>query len=412
MKKLVKHALVQYPGNKLDKQRIDLLVVNGKIEQIKDEIDETIADVVISGKDLVLFPSLVDMQCAIGEPGEEEKEDFQSASNAALAGGFGEIVMLPNTQPVLDSKTTLSGVKNETKHLPVGIHAYGALSKGCLGTELSEMFDLSSSGAIGFTDGKSPVTDSNMMKRALEYSNGLNTIICSFPLDARINPGGIVNESLDNLILGLKPSPNLAEELMVVRDLYLAEYTKARLHFSTISTEKSVELIRDAKKKGINVTCGVAIANLIFTEKQLAGFDSNYKTNPPLRSEKDRNALLTGVMDGIIDVVVTDHTPEIIENKDREFDFASYGMTMLETALSLVNEYLTELQWDKLVETMSITPRKILTLQLPKLEQGEEFNFTLFDSADSWVYQDDVRQSKASNSPLLNKKLLGRVILA
>tara|TARA_B110000046_G_scaffold74709_1_gene82811 strand:+ start:4343 stop:5581 length:1239 start_codon:yes stop_codon:yes gene_type:complete len=410
MIKLIKNAQVHYPGNPLDKQYVDLLIIDGIIDRIDEKISLESADQVVKGDNLLLFPSLVDMQCTIGEPGDEDKEDFNSAAKAAVAGGFGDIVMLPNTNPVIDTKATFKGINSECKDLAVRIHSYGALSKNCEGFELSEMYDLSVAGVVGFSDGKNPIKDSNMMKRALEYAKGFNALVCSFPLDERINPGGMVNESLENLTLGLKPSPGLAEEIMLVRDLYLAEYTNSRLHFSTISTKKSISLIREAKLKDVNVTCGVAMANLIYTEKNLAGFDSIFKTNPPLRSESDRKALIEGLLDGVIDVIITDHSPEIIENKDREFDYASYGMTMLETTLSLINEHLPELHWDKMVDTLSLKPRSILGLTPPKLEAGEVFDFTLFDTEEVWAYKKEIRKTKASNSPLLNRELLGRVI--
>ena len=410
MIKLIKSAQLHYPGHKSDKQTLDLLIVDGTIKQIDKNIVSSDADEVISGDNLVLFPGLVDMQCSIGEPGDEDKEDFASASKSAHAGGFTDIVMLPTTNPVIDSKSTLSGIKNEVKNLRTQIHAFGALSKNCDGSELSEMFDLAKTGAIGFSDGKNPVKDSNMMKRALEYAKGFDGLVCSFPLDERINPGGMVNESPDNLTLGLKPSPSLAEEIMVVRDLYLAEYTNTGIHFSTVSTAKSVTLIREAKTKGIKVTCGVALPNLLFTEQQLSSFDSNYKTMPPLRSEKDRLALIEGVLDRTIDVIVTDHSPAVVENKNREFDYASYGMTMLETALSMINTELPELKWETFVEAMSIAPRNILKLSLPRLEVGADYNFTLFDTKKSWSYDNETKQSKASNSPMFNKQLVGKAI--
>ncbi len=410
MRKLIKEVKVCYPRHELDGKTIDLLIENGIITSIGAVIQPSENDTIVHGDELILLPGLVDMQCTIGEPGIEHKEDLESASAAAQAGGFKTIVMLPTTDPVIDSKSQLTGIKNQCKDLPTSILAYGALSKSAKGVELSEMFDLKNSGAVAFSDGKNPISDSNMMKRALEYARNFDGIVCSLPLDERINPGGMVHESLNTLQLGLKQNPAIAEELMLVRDLYLAQYTHSKLHVSTISTKNSVSLIKQYKEKGVKVTCGVALANLLYTDGDLNGFDSNFKTMPPLRGREDQEALIQGVKSGIIDVIVTDHTPENIENKDREFDHASFGMTMLETAMSMMNESLTELKWSAIAQSMSLKPRELLGIDLPELKQGAAFDFTLFDPKQSWTYSDENRKSKSTNTPCYNQELIGRVI--
>lgn len=409
MKKLIKQAKLIHPGDELNGHSIDILIDDKVILEVSKTIENSKADEVIDERNLILLPGLVDMQCSIGEPGEEDKEDLHSATMAAAKGGYTHICMLPSTFPTIDNKATLTGILSRASNSPVNVLVYGAISKGLRGEELSEMFDLNDGGAIGFSDGKNPVKDSNMMKRALEYAKSFDGLVCSFPYDERINPGGMVNESLENLMLGLKSVPALAEEIMLVRDLYLTEYVGSKLHVSTISTANSVKLIAEAKQRGVNVTCGVALPNLLYTESELHSFDTNYKTTPPLRSEEDRKALINGVASGIIDVIVSDHTPEIIENKDCEFDFATFGMISLETALSSLYQQ-NELSLDTMAKALSLNPRKVLNLRSPELKTGNPFDFTVFNSTTDWIYNDLERKSKSANSPLINKTLKGRVV--
>lgn len=411
MKKLFKNVRIVFPGHGMDNKRVDLLIGNGIIERMAEVLDIPGAEAVMG--DLICLPALVDMQASIGEPGFEYKESFESAARAAQAGGFSDVVMLPATSPVLDNKGQLQFVTRNAQHLPVGIHAYGAVSKALAGQELSEMFDMHSAGAMAYSDGKKPINNANLMKRALEYTRNFGGTVCSFPFDDRLAPGGIVHESKNNTALGLKSSPALAEELMLNRDLYLLEYTGSRMHVSTISTAGSVRLLKEAKSRGLKLTCGVALANLLFTDRELNGFDSVFKTTPPLREESDRQALIEALRAGIIDVICTDHTPENIEAKATEFDHAAFGMTMWETALSLINMHLDkELGWDTVARTMSLNPRNILGLPYPELKEGAPFGFTVFDTQRTWTYDKRSCLSKSHNSPVFGQELKGRVILA
>ncbi|MEZ4722825.1 MAG: dihydroorotase [Flavobacteriales bacterium] len=410
MKTLLRKVTIHYPGHKLNGKTVDFLLSGSKIEQIGAHIKAEKANEV-KGQQLICMPGLIDLQCTVGEPGHEYKEDLKSASAAAEAGGFKTIVMTSSTEPVIDNKAQLQFIANHSKNLKTNILAYGAITKGAEGKELSEMFDMHSSLAVAFSDGKRPVKDVNMMKRALEYVKNFNGLVCSFPLDERLNPGAMVHESESNTLLGIKQMPDLAEEIMLNRDLYLLEYTNSRMHVSTVSCEGSVKLLSEAKRKKLNVTSGVALANLIYTDKALQGFDSVYKVNPPLRESADRKALIKGLKNGSIDVIVTDHTPENIENKDREFDHAAYGMTMLETALSLINMELSQdLDWEDIAKLMSLNPRAIIGMKDPKLEEGSSFDFTVFDTKVKWVYDKKTCKSKSHNSPMFGKELIGKVV--
>ena len=411
MKTLLKGIHILYPDSAWHQETMNILVENGHILAIGQKALETAADKTIDGSKLLCLPGLVDTQCSSGEPGHEYKEDLKSLAAAASAGGYTDVFVLPGTDPVIDTGSQVKVIRDRASDRSAKIHAYGAISKGLGGVELSEMFDMHSNEAIAFSDGKHPVKDVNMMKRALEYAQGFGGLVCSFPVDERLNPGGYVHEGPTTTRLGLKSLPSLAEELMLNRDLYLLEYTGSKMHVSTVSAAASVKLLADAKAKGLDVSAAVALSNLLLTDDSLNGFDANYKTNPPLRSEEHRQALIEGLKDGIIDMICTDHTPENIEEKDVEFDQAASGMTMLETALSLAYSALNEsIGKDQLVMAMAINPRKRFGLNMPSLEQGQAFDFTVFDPNATWTYDKSNCKSKSHNSPWFGKELTGRII--
>lgn len=411
MSTLIKNANVIYPGHALHGNTIDVLVENGIITKIASNIENTGNSKEIEAENLMLFPALVDAQCAIGEPGFEYKEDLRSAAEAAKNGGFSVLMMLPNTNPVLDTRGQLEYLKQKTASLGVDIKPYANISKGGHGKDLSEMYDMHDGGAVAFSDGKHAIDDVNLMKRALEYTQSFGGIVCNFPFDDRVNPGAMVHESKQNIKLGIKSSPAIAEELMVNRDLYLQRYSGGNLHISTISSAGSVDMIHEAKARGQQVSCSVAMANLLYTDASLEGFDTNFKTMPVLREESDRQALIEGLKNGVIDMIVSDHTPENIENKDVEFDHASFGMTAIETALPLINEHLiADLGWDIIVQRFSIAPRKRFGIALPDFSEGSAFEFTLFDPNHVWTYNKASKASKSANTPVFNKELKGKVV--
>lgn len=410
MRIYIKNATLCYPEHKLHGKSINALINKKLIEGINPK-GALKFDQEIDAKGMLLFPSLVDIHCYSGEPGNEDKEDFESLSLAAKAGGFSDVFLLPDTNPVNDSKSSVSFIHQASNKHSINLHALGAITKGLKGQDLSEIYDMHLAGAKAFSDAKHPVSDVNMMKRALDYVKSFNGIVYSFPMDERVSPGGMVNESPANTSLGLKSSPKLAEELLLNRDIYLLEYTNSRMHVAVISSEGSVALIQKAKKKGLDISCSVPMSHLLFNENKLDSFDTVFKTNPPLRSESDRKALIKAVSTGIIDIIHSDHTPEVIENKDVEFDQAHYGMTMLETALAAYNTFLSkDLSLETMVTAMSINPRKRFDLSMPSLEEGEKFEFTLFDPKKEWTYDASTMYSKSSNSPFTNTILKGKVV--
>lgn len=388
----------------------DVLIIKGKIAEIGKKInpaDENIP--VISAAGQYLAPGFFDLNVNFGEPGLETKEDMQTGCLAAAAGGFTGLALMPNTNPPVDSKGGVAYIINKAHNQLVDIHPMGCISHKNEGKELAEMFDMKQSGAIAFTDGNRPVSNAGLMSRALLYTQSFHGLIFSFAEDQDIAGKTKMNEGLMSTFLGMKGNPSLAEELMISRDLYLAEYNNARIHFSTISTAKSVDLIRKAKKAGIKVSCDVAAHQLVFTEDELEGFDSQYKVKPPLRTKKDQKALIAGLKDGTIDAIVSQHTPHEVEFKNVEFEIASYGIIGLQTVFPMVLK--AGLDLDTILEKLAIAPRSILGIEIPELKVGNSANFTLINPQEEWELNEDSNKSKSSNSPLFGQKLKGKVKL-
>jgi dihydroorotase len=364
---------------------------------------------VVEAEGSYLSPGFFDLNCSIGEPGLETKEDLKTGLQAAAAGGFTGLALMPDTQPPVHSKTEVEYLINKTKGNLVQVYPLGTISYQREGKDMAEMYDMYMSGAKAFTDGDKPVKDAGLMERALLYAKGFNALVFSYPEDVAIAGKAKVHEGAVSTLLGMKGIPSLAEELMIARDLYLAEYTEAPIHFSTISTARSVELIRDAKAKGLKVTCDVAAHHLVLTDEALLGFDSQYKVKPPLRTQTDVDALLQGLNDGTIDAVVSQHTPHEVEFKDVEFEIAAFGIIGLQTAFSLAVK--AGLSPELIIEKMAVNPRKILNIDQPALAQGQAANFVLFNKDLEWTFNKQTNRSKSSNSPFFNQNLKGKVLL-
>ena len=407
---LIQSATILDPRSPLNGESADVLIIKGKIAEIGKKISHFDKNTqVIVAKGQFLSPGFFDLNVNFGEPGIETKEDMQTGSLAAAAGGFTGLALMPNTNPPIDSKGGVAYIINKSQNQLIDVHPLACISHKNEGKELAEMFDMKQTGAIAFTDGNRPVSNAGLMSRALLYTQSFNGLIMSFAEDQDIAGKAKMNEGLMSTFLGMKGNPSLAEELMVSRDLYLAEYNDARIHFSTISAAKSVDLIRKAKKAGIKVSCDVAAHQLIFTEDNLEGFDSQYKVKPPLRTKKDQKALIAGLKDGTIDAIVSQHTPHEIEFKDVEFEIASYGIIALQTVLPMVLK--AGLDLDMILDKLVISPRKVLGLEIPELKTGNSANFTLFNPEEEWELNEETNKSKSSNSPFFGQKLKGKVKL-
>ncbi len=412
MNLLIRKAHIVDPKNKID-QTLDLRIKNGHVAEIGKDLEAS-GEKVLEAKGFHLLPGLIDLHTHFREPGFEQKETIESGGRAALRGGFIGCVSMPNTDPACDHQSVIDNIIRKAREVPFHLFPAGALSKGREGKELSEMADLKRAGIWAVTDDGSWVPDSLLMRRAMEYASMLDLLVVSHCEDSRLSAKGVMNEGLMSTRLGLKGIPNESEEVAVARDIQLARLTGARLHLAHVSTEGSVQLIREAKERGLKVTAEVTPHHLALTDQDVEGYDTHRKMSPPLRTEKDREALVQGLKEGTIDCVATDHAPHTAEEKMLEFDEAPFGVIGLETALSVC---LTELVHKKkmtlneVVERMSLRPAQILKLQegFGEILKGAEANVTLVDLDEEWVVSPDDFVSKSRNSCFIGRKLKGRV---
>ena len=406
MNLLIKSATIVDPNSSFNQQTADILIENGVITKIGADL--TAEAEVFDAQGKQVSPGFFDLNCTIGELGLETKEDLQTGTAAAAAGGFTGLALMPNANPV-HSKTEVEYLVNKAKGNLVNIYPLGTISQKREGKDLAEMYDMHLSGAKAFTDGNRPVQDAGLMERALLYAQGFDGLVFSYPEDTAIAGKAKMNEGETSTLLGMKGIPSLAEELMIARDLYLAEYTGSPIHFSTISTKRSVDLIREAKAKGLRVTCDVAAHHLILTDQALMGFDSQYKVKPPLRTQTDVDALIAGLKDDTIDAIVSQHTPHEVEFKDVEFEIAEYGTIALQTTLS--NVLKAGLDLASIVQKMAINPRQILNIAVPQITEGQAADLVVVDKEASWEFTKQNNRSKSYNSPFIGTTLNGKVLL-
>lgn len=409
MNLLLKGVTIADSNSQFNHQVRDVRVTQGKIVTIAEHLTGQKDEQIIEGKGAFLSPGFFDLNCSIGDPGFETKEDILTATSAAQAGGFTGLAVLPHTKPVVHTKGEVQYIINQAKDNLVDVHPIGAISHDLEGKELAEMFDMKKAGAVAFSDGTKPVTDDGFMSRALQYANGIGALLIVHPENKSIAGKSQVNESKTSVLLGMKGIPALAEEMQISRDIFLATYHAAPVHISNISTAGSVALIKRAKKDGVKITCDVAAHHLVFTEELLNDFDSNYKVKPPLRGKADIKALLAGLKDGTIDVIASQHRPHEPEFKNVEFEIASYGIIALQTVLPLLVK--AGLDASQIAEKLAVNPRKLLQLEVPVIAEGQKANFTLFNLTTKWVYQADNNYSKSRNTPLLGQTLTGQVQL-
>lgn len=408
MNLLVKNVIIADPQSQFNKQECDVRVVDGQIKNIGKltaHPDETIFDA--SGA--FLTPGFFDLNCVAGDPGFETKEDIQTLTAAATAGGFTGLALLPQANPVVQSKSQVEYIINKAKNNLVDVLPVGAISQNREAKELAELFDMQQAGAVAFSDGDKALQDDGFMSRALQYAKGFDALLMVYPENKSIAGKSQINESKNSVLLGMKGLPALAEEMHIARDIFLATYNETKIHISNISTAGAVALIRKAKKEGVQVSCDVTAHHLVFTEELLADFDSNYKVKPPLRGKADVKALMAGLKDGTIDAITSQHRPEEIEFKNVEFEIAHYGIIALQTLLPLLLK--AGLDVGLIAEKLAINPRKLLNLAVPVIAEGEKANFTIFNMNEKWLYNSSNNFSKSANSPLLGAELRGKVTL-
>ncbi|MFK7937114.1 MAG: dihydroorotase family protein [Saprospiraceae bacterium] len=404
---LIKQAKIIAPGSANHQQIRDILIEKGQITQIAQTIKADDAQQ-IAVDNLHVSPGWFDTWVQVGDPGFEHREDLDSIVATAAAGGFTAITCLPNTQPVIESKSQVLYIKNRTQYAPIEVYPIGAISEHAAGKDITEIYDMQAAGAIAFSDGKNAMQDGGLLMRSLQYVKKFNGLIINHPFSRSVAAGGQLHEGAVSTMLGIKGVPSLAEELMVVRDIYLAEYTDSRLHIANISTERSVDLIRQAKEKGIKITASVAILNLLHTDQDLLEFNSNLKVSPPLRSEEDRQALIRGVKDGIIDMITSNHVPVEEEGKKLEFAYATSGAIGLQTAFAALREI--DLSLDTIINALAIRPREIFGIATAVVETNATANLTLFQPNRKWTFRPSDNLSKSANTSLLNRSFNGSVL--
>lgn len=408
---LIRKAVLTDPRHPDTGKSFDMLIRNGVIARIAPNLDPVADAQVLEADHALVSPGWMDLGVQTGDPGYEHREDLLSATNAAVAGGFTAIACFPNTNPAIHSKSQVHYLKEAPKNKLVDCFAIGAVSQDCEGKDITEMHDMRAAGAVAFSDGKKPVQHNGLMLRALQYVNAFEGVVMNQPLDNGLAGGGQMHEGIVSTSLGLRGISSTAEELMVQRDLFLAEYTGSRLHLTNLSTARSVEMVRQAKQRGLKVSASVAVMNLIFEDNVLGDFDSNFKVMPPLRSRHDRDALLEGLLDGTIDAISANHVPLDEESKKLEFPYAGFGAIGLQTAYAALNTHLGErLSANLWVEKIAIRPRLILGLDVPALEEGAVANLTVFDPRKAWTFTESANRSKSKNTPFLGAALQGKVL--
>lgn len=414
MKILLKGGRVIDPAQNLDGQ-MDLLLENGKIAAIAEAVGSVPEDTrLLDLKGMILLPGLVDMHTHLREPGYEYKETIRSGSEAAAVGGFTSIACMPNTLPVNDNRTVTEYILKRAKECDT-VHVYpvAAVSRNSEGKILAEFGDLKEAGAIAFSDDGKPVMNSILMRRALEYASSLDRIIISHCEDLNLSAGGLMNEGKISTELGLPGIPTLAEDVMVARDLLLAEFSGAALHIAHVSSAGAVRMIRDAKKRGVRVTAETTPHYFTLTDEAVTNFDTNTKVSPPLRSREDLQAVREGLRDGTLDAIVTDHAPHALTDKEVEFEYAANGISGLETALALSLTLVDDglLTLSELVRKMSVNPAKILNIPKGTLRPGADADITVLNPGKTWVVDPSNWRSQGKNTPFFGWTLKGKVIM-
>lgn len=404
---LLRQATIIDSSSPLHQQKADIFIQKGKIVEITETVDRS-ADKIIDIPGLHISMGWVDVFAQIPDPGYEFKETLESGANAAASGGFTDVFLTPDSSPVVHNKSGIEYIKQRSKSLPVNFHPIGAVTKSLDEKELAEMYDMHQNGAIAFGDGFKSIQSSGILLKALQYVKAVDKCIIQLPDDKSIQPNGLMNEGIQSTRTGLPGRPSLAEELMVVRDIEILKYTGSRLHITGITSKKSIELIKAAKKEGLNVTCSVTPYHLYFIDNDLANYDTNLKVNPPLRSREDKDALIEAVLDGTVDFIASHHMPQHADAKIIEFEYAKDGMIGLQTSFAAVYTAIPKLSPDKIVNLFSYNARKYFDLPIFKIEKDAEACLTLFHLDQQWIFESSLNYSKSSNSAFFGRPLLSK----
>jgi len=409
MTTIIREAKIIDQESTFHNKTADILIVDGIIKKIGISLPNSENVEEIKLDNLHVSQGWFDSSVSLGEPGFEDRETIANGLNVAAKSGFTAIALQPNSFPIIDNQSQINFVTTKANGFATQLFPIGALTKNSEGKDMTELFDMKNAGAVAFGDYNKSLDNANLLKIALQYVQDFDGLIIAFAQDSNIKGSGVANEGVVSTKLGLKGIPNLAEELQIARNLFLLEYTGGKLHIPTISTEKSVQLIKEAKAKGLNVTCSVAVHHLVLTDEKIAGFDTRYKVSPPLRTETDRKALITGILDNTIDIITSDHNPIDIEHKKMEFDLAKNGTIGLESAFGAL---LTVLPLEKLIEKLT-AGKTIFVPEISEksqtIDEGKKANITLFNPIGKSIFTKENILSKSKNSAFLGMEIRGKV---
>ena len=420
MKELMPEKILLRSGRLIDPstQRdeiVDILIIDGIIKSIETKITPEIDQTVVDLNKKIIAPGFIDIHVHLREPGYEHKETIETGTRAAAYGGFTAVCCMPNTNPAIDDESIVTFITTQGKKANNGIvdvYPIASVSKSREGKTLSPIAELVHAGAVGLSDDGAPVYDAKLMRRALEYAMMYNVPVmqhCEIP---ELSHGGVMNEGRVSTELGLPGIPGVAEEIMIARDLLLAEYTNSRYHVCHMSTAAAVDLVREGKKKGVKVTCEVTPHHFTVTDEIVRSYDTNTKMNPPLRTQEDIEAIKTGLKDGTIDVIATDHAPHSLDEKEVDYIQAPFGIVGLETAIGLtISELVSEkvISVNQMIEKFSVNPRKIIGKEI-RVAAGEAANLTFIDPAIEWTVDISKFKSKSKNSPFNGRTLKGKAV--
>jgi len=405
MKIILRNTKIIDPKSTFHNQIADVKIENGIVIKIGTKLNNDNKSKEIELENLHLSQGWFDSSVSLGEPGFEERETISNGLEIAAKSGFTGIALQPNSAPIIDNQSQVHFVKSKSNGFATDLFPIGALTKNSEGKDLAELFDMKNAGAVAFGDYNKNLENANLLKIALQYAQDFDGLVIAYSQDSNIKGNGVANEGIVSTRLGLKGIPNLAEELQIARNLFILEYTGGKLHIPTISTAKSVQLIKDAKAKGLNVSCSVAVHHLVLTDEKLEEFDTRFKVTPPLRTESDRKALLKGLKDDTIDMITSDHNPIDIEHKKMEFDLAKNGTIGLESAFGAL---LTVLPLELIIEKLTAS-RRFFDTKNEAISENVKANFTLFNPEGNWSFAKENILSKSKNSAFLGAKMTGKV---
>lgn len=405
MKLIIREAKIIDSQSSFHNQTVDLQIENGILTNIGAQLSNEKNFEELKLDNLHVSQGWFDSSVSLGEPGFEERETIENGLNVAAKSGFTAIALQPNSYPIIDNQSQVNFVKSKAQNKPTDLYPIGALTKNSEGKDLAELYDMKNAGAVAFGDYGKNLDNSNLLKIALQYTHDFDGLVIAFSQDANIKGNGVANEGIVSTRLGLKGIPNLAEELLVARNLFILEYTGGKMHIPTISTAKSLTLIKEAKAKGLQVTCSVSVHHLVMTDEKLDGFDTRYKVTPPLRNEVDRKALIEGVLDSSIDMITSDHNPIDIEHKKMEFDLAKNGTIGLESAFGSL---LTVLPLEIVVSKLT-SGKTFFGIENQAIKEGSKACLTLFNPSIESIFIKENILSKSKNSAFIGQTIKGKV---